>query len=100
MTHVKVWLNSEGISGFQVKFDVLSGITGYAQKVFLYGEPYVQDQIEVWDIPDGFEINGMTAKADLNGNHLLYLQFVAQNISGNTETAEFGTEAFVHNLNA
>ena len=77
MTHVKVWLNSDGISGFQVKFNVLPGISGFAQKVFLYGEPYVLDQIEEWDIADGFEINSMTAKADLSGNHLVYLQFVA-----------------------
>ena len=45
LTHIRAWLNSEGISGIQVKFDTLSGITGFPWKTFIYGEPHVLDEI-------------------------------------------------------
>ena len=97
---MKVWLSSAGISGFQVKFDVLTGITGYIQKTLMYGEPYSSDQVQSWDVSQDFEINKMIAKADPTGQHIAFLSFQSEHMSGAIETQEFGTEAFVHTVGA
>ena len=85
-----MWQSSAGISGFQLVFEAISGISGWPPQTYFFGEPDLIDNYQKWDISEGHEIRSITAHADIGGNYLQYLQFVTRNYLGEVEEKEFG----------
>ena len=65
-----MWQSSAGISGFQLVFEAITGISGWAPQTYFFGEPDLIDNYQKWDISEGHEIRSITAHADIDGNYL------------------------------
>ena len=73
LTQIRMWQSSAGISGFQLVFEAITGISGWAPQTYFFGEPDLIDNYQKWDISEGHEIRSITAHADIDGNYLQYL---------------------------
>ena len=63
-----MWFNW-GISGFEVKFEVNDGFTGYEPITYMFGESQITQDYEVYDFPET-EIYMFAASKETNAVYL------------------------------